>query len=98
MRELAKSMISFSCAMGMAGAKGLMTLANRYERDQFLKDSERLLRRGANATVDSLGRDLRESFVFADQFQRRTIDAGWATASSLSSKIRPVVSAEDRDS
>lgn len=95
MRELAKSMISFSWAMGLAGAKGLLTLAHPNERKQFLDDSERNLRHGTDAALDTLGRELRETFSFADEFQRRSIDVCFDTAKSVFSKVKPAKE-EDR--
>jgi hypothetical protein len=86
MRELAKSMISLSWAVGLASARGMASLFDRDRRKQFFSDSEQMLRRTTDVTVDMLGRDLRETFRFGDDFQRRAIDAGLATAASLSPK------------
>ena len=88
MRELAKSMISFSWAMGLAGAKGLLTLSNGDQRKHFCAEAERSLRHGTDATLDILGRELRETFTFADDFQRHTIDAFFDTAAMASSKVK----------
>ncbi|MFT5466226.1 MAG: hypothetical protein ACI8UO_001324 [Verrucomicrobiales bacterium] len=94
MREIAKSMISFSFAVGMAGARGVLSLANPHQRERFIRDSQGLLHRGTKATIDTLGRDFRETFAFADDFQRRTIDAISTTAKAVTSKARPTTTAE----
>lgn len=83
MKELAKSIMSLSWAVGLTGARGMTSLFDRDRREKFLSDSERLLRQTTDATVDTLGRDLRETFRFGDEFQRRAVDAGLTVVESL---------------
>lgn len=75
MKELAKSMISFSLAAGLVGARGIASVFDRDRREKFLHDSEELLRKATAATVETLGREWRQTFRFGDQLQRRVIDA-----------------------
>jgi hypothetical protein len=75
MKELAKSMISLSLAAGLVSARGVASMFDRDRRGKFLHDSEELLRKATAATVETLGRDWRQTFRFGDQLQRRVIDA-----------------------
>jgi len=75
MKELAKSMISLSLALGFVGARGISSMFDQDRRGKFLNDSEELLREVTNATAEILGREWRQTFRFGDQLQRRVIDA-----------------------
>lgn len=75
MKELAKSMISLSLAAGLVGARGIASVFDRDRRERFLHDWDELLRKATNASVETLGRDWRQTFRFGDQLQRRVIDA-----------------------
>ncbi len=75
MKELAKSMISFSLALGFAGARGMVSALHREQREKFLGESEEWLRESTLAAVDTLDRGWRETFRFGDNLQRRMIDA-----------------------
>lgn len=70
--------------MSLAGLRGFASLLDRDRREKFLSDSEHLLRHATDATVETLGRDLRETFQFGDNFQRRAIDAAATSVASLS--------------
>src|SRR6267143_4164691 len=75
MKELAKSMISLSLAAGLVGARGIASMFDRDRREKFVNDSEELLRKATAGTVETLGREWRQTFRFGDQLQRRVIDA-----------------------
>ena len=75
MKELAKSMISLSLALGFVGARGVASIFDRDRRKKFLNDSEELLRKATVTTAETLGREWRQTFRFGDQLQRWVIDA-----------------------
>lgn len=83
MKELAKSAISFSLAVGLAGVRGAGAMANRNQRELFLKDTQSMLNNAIDDTVNSLGRNLRETYQFGDNIQRRMIDSGLGAISSV---------------
>jgi hypothetical protein len=76
MRELVKSTVSFSWALSLAGIRAAGAMANRTQRDLFLKDTESMLNKAIDDTVNTLGRNLRETYEFGDTIQRRVIDSG----------------------
>ena len=76
MKELVKSAISFSWALSLAGVRGAGTMANRSQRERFLRDAESMLNNAIDDTVNTLGRNLRETYDFGDNIQRRMIDSG----------------------
>ena len=83
MKELVKSAVSFSWAIGLAGIRGAGAMADQSQRDLFLKDTQGMLNNAIDETVNSLGRNLRETYQFGDNIQRRMIDAGLGALSSI---------------
>ncbi len=85
MKELAKSVISFSCAVGMVGARRLASIARREERKEVLPESESVSTMSTERAVRSLGREGRENYRFVDEFQRGMIDCGASLVAPLAS-------------
>jgi len=83
MKELIKSAISFSWAVSLAGIRGAGAMANNNHRDLFLKDTESMLNNAIDDTVNTLGRNLRETYQFGDNIQRRMIDSGLGAIASV---------------
>jgi len=83
MKEVVKSAISFSWALGLAGIRGAGAMANSDQRELFFKDTESMLNRAVDDTVKTLGRNLRETYEFGDNIQRRMIDSGLGMISSI---------------
>ena len=83
MKELIKSAISFSWAVSLAGIRGAGAMANKNQRDLFLKDTESMLNNAIDDTVNTLGRNLRETYQFGDNIQRRMIDSGFGAIASV---------------
>ena len=83
MKEFTKSMISFSWAMGLAGVRGASAMLRKDQRQQFFKDTESMLNNATEATVNTLGRNLRETNQFGDDIQRRSVDSGMRVIDSM---------------
>ena len=83
MKELIKSAISFSWAVSLAGIRGAGAMANENQRDLFLKETESMLNNAIDDTVNTLGRNLRETYQFGDNIQRRMIDSGLGVITSV---------------
>ena len=58
-------------------------MANEHHRDLFLKDTESMLNNAIDDTVSTLGRNLRETYQFGDNIQRRMIDSGLGIIASV---------------
>ena len=83
MKELTKAVVSFSWAMGITGIRGAGAMLHKEQRETFFKDTESMLNNATEATVNSLGRNLRETYEFGDDIQRRGIDSGMRVLDSF---------------
>lgn len=88
MKELVKSAISFSWAISLAGVRGAGAMAAKDQRELFFKDTESMLNNAIDDTVKSLGRNLRETYEFGDNIQRRMIDTGFGALAAVLPKGR----------
>ena len=88
MRELVKSAISFSWAVSLASIRGAGSMASRTQRELFMQDTESMLNSAIDDTVSSLGRNLRETYEFGDNIQRRMIDSGMGMLEAFGPKGR----------
>ena len=88
MKELVKSAISFSWAISLAGIRGAGAIANKSQREMFLHDTDSMLNNAIDETVNTLGRNLRETYQFGDDIQRRMIDSGLGALTAVVPKGR----------
>jgi len=83
MKEFTKSVVSFSWAMGIASVRGAGAMIHKDQRQRFFKDTESMLNNATEATVNTLGRNLRETYQFGDDIQRRGVDSGMRVLDSI---------------
>jgi hypothetical protein len=83
MKEFTKSVVSFSWAMGIASVRGVGAMIHKDQRQRFFKDTESMLNNATQTTINTLGRNLRETYQFGDDIQRRGVDSGMRVIDSI---------------
>ncbi len=76
MRELAKSMISVSMGMGLMATKAATMVVSQKNSEEALQVTQQFLGNMSRLTQDALGPEMRRTFDYGDEIQRRVVDAG----------------------
>lgn len=83
MRELAKSMVSFSAAMGVMGMKSLMGNLNQSEQDHLSDEAQHIFHHAAKRGRDTLDDGFLKTYDTLNDFGQRMVDMGMNGFDSL---------------